>query len=139
MHPYLRYGLAGTLAILTGAAQLAIAQPTATGTAVADSASMLIAWGAIGADLLVLVTLAAFIATERRGAYRASRFERPMASGDAEASAKVDAIGEVLAIDATETLVPTSLVTSLTERRVEDRRLAERKQAEKTRVKSTAA
>jgi hypothetical protein len=139
MRPYLRYGIAGTLAILMGAAQFAIAQPNATGTAVADSASMLIAWGAIGADLLVLVTLAAFIAAERRGAYQASRFVRPMASGAAEASAKVDAIEEVLAIDATETLVPTSLVTSLTERRVEDRRLRERKQAEKTRVKSTAA
>ena len=68
MRPYLRYAIAGTLAILMGAAQLAIAQPTAAGTAVADSASTLIAWGAIGADLLVLVTLAAFIATERRGA-----------------------------------------------------------------------
>ena len=138
MRPYLRYAIAGTLAILMGAAQLALAQPTAAGTAVADSASTLIAWGAIGADLLVLVTLAAFIATERRGAYQASRFVRPIASGAAEASAKIDAIEEVLAIDATETLVPTSLVTSLTERRV-DRRLRERKRAEKTRVKSTAA
>jgi len=45
MRPYLRYAIAGTLAILMGAAQLAIAQPTAAGTAVADSASTLIAWG----------------------------------------------------------------------------------------------
>ena len=154
MRPYLRYAIAGTLAILMGAAQLAlfgvdvtpaVAQPASAAASVADSGGTLIAWGAIAADLLVLMTLAGFVASERRVGYQASRFVRPVVSRHVEAAKPVvvgsefDAVDELLTADATETLVPTSLVTSLTERRVEERRLRERQQAEEAQVGSTAA
>lgn len=148
MRPYLRYAIAGTLAIFMGAAQLAmfgvdvtpaVAQPASAAASVADSGGTLMAWGAIVADLLVLLTLAAFVASERRVGYQASRFVRPVeAAKPVAVGSAFDAVDELLTVDATETLVPTSLATSLTERRVEERRLRERQAAE-AKVSSTAA
>jgi hypothetical protein len=143
MRPYLRYAIAGTLAIVLGAAQLvpgvdvsyAASTAQSASAGVAESSGTLIAWGAIAVDVLVLLTLAGFVASERRGDYEASRFVKP---ARAEAAKPIEGVEGVKAkaspaeeapVEIAEALAPTSLVTSLTEHRVEGRRPRERERA----------